>query len=413
MNPRTQVERTSRHSSPPSAGRRPRLRVLFSAVGAVGHIYPMVPLARALLAAGHEVLWAISAEMCPTVIQAGVPAVSAGLSSGDWRDDRDRRIRDLAGFSPEERTDRLAPWMFGEMLAPAMLHDLLPIVRSWRPTLFIHDSMEFAAPVAADTIGAVHIAHSFGPLTPERRILDISASARPLRRAAGADVVRYGGIYDHLYLDVYPPSIQPTISGHVLRRQAVRPVAYAPGVDEVPSVLADDARPLVYATFGTELPDQRPLKTVVEAISSLDVRVLAAIGPRGNPDAFGPQPENVTIMRYVPQTAVLPHAAAVVSHAGSGTVLAALAAGVPQLCLPHFADQPLNAAAVADAGVGLTLDVTALDHYTIQQSVSRVLTDDAMWSRALALRDEVAEMPSPEDVAALLPELVLGTARRG
>jgi hypothetical protein len=148
----------------------------------------MVPLARALLAAGHEVLWAISAEMCPTIIQAGVPAVSAGLSSGDWRDQRDRRIRDLATLSPQERTDRLAAWMFGEMLAPAMLHDLMGIVRSWRPTLFIHDSMEFAAPVAADTAGAVHIAHSFGPLTPEHRILDIAASASPLWTAAGADV---------------------------------------------------------------------------------------------------------------------------------------------------------------------------------------------------------------------------------
>jgi len=194
----------------------------------------------------------------------------------------------------------------------------------------------------------------------------------------------YGGIYDHLYLDIYPPSIQPTTSGHVLRRQAVRPVAYAPGVHDVPAVLADDGRPLVYATFGTELPDQRPLKTVVEAISSLDVRVLATIGPRGNLDAFGPQPANVTIMRYVPQTAVLPHAAAVVSHAGSGTVLAALAAGVPQLCLPHFADQPLNASAVADAGAGLTLDVTALDHHTIRKSVSRLLAEGTFRSQALA-----------------------------
>jgi MGT family glycosyltransferase len=177
-------------------------------------------------------------------------------------------------------------------------------------------------------------------------------------------------------------------------------------VDEVPVVPSDGARPLVYATFGTELPDQRPLKTVLEAISSLDVRVLATIGPRGNFDAFAPQPENVTIMRYVPQTAVLHHAAAVVSHAGSGMVLAALAAGVPQLCLPHFADQPLNASAVADAGAGLTLDVNALDHDAIQESGTRLLTEDAFRSSALVLRDEIAQRPSPDDVGALLPELV-------
>jgi Erythromycin biosynthesis protein CIII-like, C-terminal domain/Erythromycin biosynthesis protein CIII-like, N-terminal domain len=345
-------------------------------------------------------------DMCPTIVQAGIPAISAGLSNVDWREQRNRRMRDLAGLSPAERTDQLAPWMFGEILAPPMLDDLLSVVRSWPPTLFIHDNMEFAAPIAAAAIGAVHISHSFGPLTPEYRILDIAASVSPLWEAAGTNPRPHGGIYDHLYLDIYPPSIQPTLSAHVARRQPIRPTPYAPPVDGVPAILTDDARPLVYATFGTELPDQRPLKTVVDAISPLDVRVLATIGPRGSLDAFGPRLENVTIRRYVPQTAVLPHAAVVVSHAGSGTVLAALAAGVPQLCLPRFADQPLNASAVADTGAGVTLGLNMLDHHAIRESVIRLLTEDGFRSRALALRDEIAAMPSPADVAALLPEFV-------
>jgi UDP:flavonoid glycosyltransferase YjiC (YdhE family) len=273
--------------------------------------------------------------------------------------------------------------------------------------------MEFAAPIAAAAIGAVNISHSFGPLTPEHRILGIAASVSPLWEAAGTDPRRHGGIYDHLYLDIYPQSIQPTPSGHVLRRQAIRPIPYAPSVDEVPAVLADDARPLIYATFGTQLPDHRPLRTVVAAISSLDVRVLATVGPRGNIDALEPQPENVTIMRYVPQTAVLPHAAAVVSHAGSGTVLAALAAGIPQLCLPSFADQPLNASAIADAGAGLTLDVSALDPHAIRASVTRLLTEGAFRSKARAVRDEIAAMPSPERVVALLAALIDGYSARG
>ena len=392
--------------SPPSVEQHRRMRILFSSIAAVGHMYPMVPLARALLAAGHDVRWATSAEMSPTIAQAGIPAFTAGLSSADWREERDRRMRDLADLSPAERTDQLAAWMFAEMLTPAMLHDLLAIVRSWAPTVFIHDSMEFAAPIAADAIGAAHISHSFGPLAPEHRIRAIADSLRPLWEAAGTDPPSYGGLYDHLYLDIYPPTIQPTASDHIPQRQPIRPIPYAPPVDDVPAMLTDDDRPLVYATYGTELPDHRPLKTVIDAISSLGVRVLATVGPRGNPDEFGPQPENVTIMRYVPQTAVLPHAAAVISHAGSGTVLAALTAGVPQLCLPHFADQPLNASAIADAGAGLTLDVNALDQLTITQSLTRLLSEEAFRSRALALRDEIAEMPSPEAVAALLPEFV-------
>lgn len=140
-------------------------------------------------------------------------------------------------------------------------------------------------------------------------------------------------------------------------------------------------------------------------MSALQVRVLATVGPRGDPEAFGPQPENVTIARYIPQTAILPHASAVISHGGSGTVLAAMAAGLPQLCLPQFADQPQNAAAVADAGVGLALQVNALDHQMIRESLTRLLTEAAFRSRALALREEITSMPSPEAIAALLPEL--------
>lgn len=78
------------------------MRVLFSSVGVVGYVYPMVPLARTLVADGHEVRWATSAEMCPTIVQAGIPAVVTGLSRADWREQRNRRMRDLAEVSPAE-----------------------------------------------------------------------------------------------------------------------------------------------------------------------------------------------------------------------------------------------------------------------------------------------------------------------
>jgi UDP:flavonoid glycosyltransferase YjiC (YdhE family) len=371
----------------------------------------MVPFARALLAAGHEVRWATSEDLCPTLEQAGIAPVAAGLSSAQWREPRDRRIGELAHLPPDERTDQLVAWLFGETLAPAMLRDVLAGVRAWRPDVIVHDTMEFAAPIAAHAIGVVHFAHSYGPLAPAHRMRAIAASVTSLWKAVGIDPPAYGSVYGDLYLDVYPPSLRQTVGDRLLRRQAVRPVPYAPPGDELPAVLADDGRRLVYTTFGTELPDQRPLKIVLEAIAPLNLRVLATVGPRSDPRAFGTQPENVTIVRYVPQTAVLPHASAVISHAGSGTVLAALAAGLPQLCLPQLADQPLNAAAIADAGAGLALNPDALEPATISESLTRLLSEVAFRSRACALRDEIATMPSPQAVAARLPELVDGSLR--
>ncbi|MGH2887542.1 MAG: nucleotide disphospho-sugar-binding domain-containing protein [Solirubrobacteraceae bacterium] len=61
---------------------------------------------------------------------------------------------------------------------------------------------------------------------------------------------------------------------------------------------------------------------------------------------------------------------------------------------------------VAASGAGLTLGVNVLNHDTIRDAVVRLLTEEAFRSRALALRDEIARMPSPDDVAALLPGLV-------
>ena len=54
---------------------------------------------------------------------------------------------------------------------------------------------------------------------------------------------------------------------------------------------------------------------------------------------LGSLPGNVHVSRVIPQSLLLPRCSAVVSHGGSGTLLAALAHGLPQVCLPQAADQ--------------------------------------------------------------------------
>src|SRR6185503_13419353 len=140
--------------------------------------------------------------------------------------------------------------------------------------------------------------------------------------------------------------------------QSLRPTVYAsPGSEPLPSWLAEaDDRPLVYVTFGTVFNrDVALLARVVGALALLPVRVVVTVGPGGDPDALGPQPHHVHVARYLPQDEILPLCAAVVSHGGSGTFLAALAAARPQLCLPQAADQFLNAAALERSGAGVTL----------------------------------------------------------
>ncbi len=70
-------------------------------------------------------------------------------------------------------------------------------------------------------------------------------------------------------------------------------------------------------------------------------------------------PAGMVVRRYVPHVAVLTHAAVVVTHAGTGTLMAALTHGAPLVCIPLGRDQPVNAEKVAELGVALSLPTDA------------------------------------------------------
>jgi UDP:flavonoid glycosyltransferase YjiC (YdhE family) len=113
----------------------------------------------------------------------------------------------------------------------------------------------------------------------------------------------------------------------------------------------------------------------------------------------------VRVERYVPQNLVLAHCDVVVSHGGSGTVLAAITLGLPQLCLPQGADQFLNAAAVSAAGAGISLMPGQATAEAVRDAVSRLLGDASFRDAARSISASIASMPSTEVVAALLETL--------
>ena len=118
---------------------------------------------------------------------------------------------------------------------------------------------------------------------------------------------------------------------------------------------ADDARPLVVASLSSTFQGQRGvLQRIVAALGTLDVRALVTLGPAMAAETFDPAP-NVVLVKTAPHALVFPHAAAVITHAGHGTVMRALAHGLPLLCLPMGRDQDDNAARVVTRGAGLRL----------------------------------------------------------
>jgi UDP:flavonoid glycosyltransferase YjiC (YdhE family) len=386
------------------------VKVLVTTTAGQGHIHPMVPLAHALAARGHEVLWATPADGVEHVERAGVAAVAAGPAALAGPLQLRQRFPEIAELAPEDVPDVGFGKLFGAIAAPAILAELEPIALEWRPDLVVSDAAELAGHIVAAQLGVPSVTKGFGPLLPERRVLAAAREVEPLWRARGLEARPYGGCYEHSYVDIYPPALSSAIPDYIARHQWMAPFsddgrAAATGRPPLPNGPA--GAPLVYVTMGTVFGDVAPMKTIVAALGALDVRVVVTVGPRVDPAALGPQPGHVRVEQYVPQASLLPHCDLVISHAGSGTGLAALRHGLPQLCLPQGADQFLNAEAISSAGAGITLLPSAVSTAGITDAVGRLLAEPSYRSSAAGVAESIACMPTPDDVAAVFEELTV------
>ncbi|QZY30312.1 glycosyltransferase [Nocardioides coralli] len=163
--------------------------------------------------------------------------------------------------------------------------------------------------------------------------------------------------------------------------------------------------PLVLVSLSTEFQDQTAvLNRIVEALGGVPVRGVVTTGRAVDP-ADVPAPPNVQVVRLAPHRQVLAHAAAVVTHAGHGTTIKALASGVPLVCIPMGRDQPDVAARVVHRGVGLRVDPSAGAN-DIRQAIDEVLRVPAYRDRAqqlaAAIAVETAQDLAVEEIEGLL-----------
>lgn len=141
------------------------------------------------------------------------------------------------------------------------------------------------------------------------------------------------------------------------------------------------------------------LQTVVDALSDADVRAVVTTGRSVDPGSVRAG-RNVAVIESAPHALLLPTTDVVVTHAGLGTVAAALHHGVPLVCTPIDRDQPLNAGRVAELGAGLI--ATADD---VGSAVTRVAADPSFRTAARRLADTSRAEGGAEAAAADLASL--------
>lgn len=171
----------------------------------------------------------------------------------------------------------------------------------------------------------------------------------------------------------------------------------------------EQRRPRVVVAFSTTFQDQLDvLRRVVEALGALPVDAVVTTGPVIRPEDLR-APPNVLVVARASHDRLMHGAAAVVTHAGHGTVMRALRAGAPLLCLPMGRDQNDNAVRVTERGAGLRLPPSA-STAQIGEALGRLLAEPAFRAAAARLGQAVAREIAPERVVDELEQLVAGRA---
>jgi UDP:flavonoid glycosyltransferase YjiC (YdhE family) len=372
------------------------MRVLFASTAGAGHFGPLVPFARALRRAGHEILVAAPMSAQARVERAGLPFISYA----------DPLERELAPVHARIRAAAL------EQANEIVLGELFPRVRSgaglpgvelamdaWRPDVVVRESCEFASAVAAEAREIPVVRVGAFQLAMEALTVRTAAPAvDDLRAWAGLEPDPAGErLAASPYLTLTPASFElPGVP------EPARTLRFHDAAPPLRAVRSAGEAPLVYLSFGSVAATvgyyPGLYRAVIDALADLPIRLLVTVGEAADPAELAPLPGNVRAERWIPQAEVLAEADAMVGHGGFGTTLGALLAGVPQVVVPLFADQPYNARRVADLGAGLAVE--AQDPARIRAAVERLLAEPTFRHAAGRVALEAQALPSIDEAPA-------------
>ncbi|MFB9319346.1 nucleotide disphospho-sugar-binding domain-containing protein [Cryptosporangium minutisporangium] len=365
------------------------MRVLVVSAPLPGHVLPLVPLSRALVAAGHDVLVATAADAASTVRELGLPVEDVAPEFDFGAVARGIMLRhplvaraELAGNGGTRGVGLL----FGAVNA-RLVNAVRDVTEQFRPQVVVAEPLAVAGLIAAAGYGVPAVRH-------ETNLFDgaelAAAAAGPVLRKLSIDRLPEPAAV----IQVLPASVVGERPGWPMRYEAPAPAA-------VPSWLAETPnRPRILVSRSTvggpgNASIMRPL---VIAAAEVDAEIVLV---RPEPGLPAELPDNVRTIGWVSLDAVLPTCTGIVHHGGAGTVLAAFAAGVPQLVVPGPGDRRYNAELVARIGAGLCVSAreVAAEH------LRRLITDDGLRRVSVTIQDQLAARPASAEVAARVATL--------
>ncbi|MFF1925201.1 macrolide family glycosyltransferase [Streptomyces sp. NPDC058221] len=372
-----------------------------------GHIQPMLPVAAELVRRGDHVTFATTtrfasavaatgAEVLPyePVVQDFATAVPAG--SPDWLA--------LAMKATVEESEALVPALdarLSEDLPDLLVYDATMnmagrvLGRAWNRRGVETFPVFLPQPSGG---GAFSLT---GLVTPP----DDPASERPaarLFRSALTDFMARHGAGDVTPLELvtgfggqrlvfFPREFQPGGEHFDARHAFVGPCADISPAAEPTWRPPAEGSPVVLVSLGTTWGRNADFfRACAKSFGDSPWHAVLAVGPNGvTPESLGPLPPNVEVHRWLAYRDVLPHARAFVGAAGMGSLMLALAHGVPLVLAPQSGEQSMVARRSVELNLGAELPAGELSADSVLDTTDAVTRDDTVKAAVAAMRRRI------------------------
>ncbi|MFJ4918332.1 nucleotide disphospho-sugar-binding domain-containing protein [Streptomyces sp. NPDC088725] len=393
------------------------MRVLMITSPSATHFLPMVPLAWAIRAAGHEILVAAQPDALGAVERAGLNAVSVGDPAG-INDALQALVEVRPGQRPLEWVGRWTTETFSVFPPVWLKHsqNVLPgyleLAKEYRPDLILADVMECNALMVGEALGIPVAHHRYG-VDPVSEPIKVGA------RTALREQFESLGLTElpepTVVIDPCPAELQlPGLPAGIRMR-------YVPfnGSGTMPAWLRDErraktARRRVAVSLGSHTLSMSGvplLRNVLRAFEAQDVEIVATVEERYR-EELGPVSSSVRLVEPLPLHLLLSSCDAVVHHGGNGTGMTSTSFGLPQIALPQIADSFGYGDQLAASGAGITIDNAPQqdDPVHLRKAAESLLEDPSYAQSARKLGQAVADLPSPAETVTELVRVAEGVS---
>jgi MGT family glycosyltransferase len=162
---------------------------------------------------------------------------------------------------------------------------------------------------------------------------------------------------------------------------------------------------LVYLSLGSlGSADVDLMRRLVGVLAKTRHRYIVSMGPQHELIELA---DNMVGAEFLPQPAILPLVDLVITHGGNNTVTESWHAGKPMIVLPLFWDQVDNAQRVEELALGVRLATYDFEDHELTQAIDRLLGDEPLARRLVALSARLQAEPGTVRAADLIEQLAM------